>query len=190
MQEKFYFLAPVKAVKVTSQNLQEVAEWCGGSVAQTESRRVPGRMDSYVWVPTPKDTKLSWAFPGMTITKRLVVTVKGEIRATYAIFRRDYFEKNYWESPQEAVEKTWEREAQERMDASMRGPKQVTVNVSVGDAMSDALEKVREEMEKIASEAGIENVTVNVSEEEQAPENPEGSGDNKPEVAFDDAITG
>lgn len=110
MQKQFYFLSPVEVVKVSSQNLQEVAEWCGGKVAQTESRRVPGRLDSYVWVPTPKGSNISWAFPGMFITKRLVVTVKGELRATWAVFRRDYFEKNYFEDPKAAVDKTWELE--------------------------------------------------------------------------------
>jgi len=110
MQKAFYFLSPVEVVKVTSSNLEEVAEWCGGKVAQTESRRVPGRMDSYVWVPTPKGSNISWAFPGMFITKRLVLTMKNELKATWAVFRRDYFEKNYFETPQDAVNKTWELE--------------------------------------------------------------------------------
>jgi hypothetical protein len=109
MQKQFYFLSPVEVVKVTLQNLQEVAEWCGGKVAATESRRVPGRMDSYVWVPTPKGTAISWAFPGMFITKRLVVTEKNEFRVTYAVFRKSYFEKNYFETPTAAVEQTWEK---------------------------------------------------------------------------------
>lgn len=109
MQKQFYFLSPVEVVKVTLQNLHEVAEWCGGKVASTESRRVPGRMDSYVWVPTPKGTAISWAFPGMFVTKRLVRTVKDELRVTYAVFRKDYFEKNYFDSPLAAVEQTWEK---------------------------------------------------------------------------------
>lgn len=107
MQKQFYFLSPVEVVKVTIQNLAEVAEWCGGKVASTESRRVPGRMDSYVWVPTPKGTAISWAFPGMFVTKRLVRTVKDELRVTYAVFRKDYFEKNYFDSPLDAVDETW-----------------------------------------------------------------------------------
>ena len=105
----FAFLSPVQVVKVTTQNLQEVAEWCGGQVASTESRRVPGRQDSYVWVPTPKGTAISWAFPGMFITKRLVRTIKDELRVTYAVFRRDYYEKNYFETPNIAVAQTWEK---------------------------------------------------------------------------------
>lgn len=114
MQKSFYFLSPVEVVKVTSQNLEEVAEWCGGAVHQTESRKVPGRQDSYVWVPTPKGTHISWAFPGMFITKRIVITLKGEIRETWSVFRRDYFEKNYFDDPKAAVDATWERAEQEK----------------------------------------------------------------------------
>lgn len=182
MQEQFYFFAPVKVVKVTSQNLEEVAKWCGGTVAETESRRVPGRMDPYIWVPTPKGTKVSWAFPGMFITKRLVITGKGDLIATWAVFRRDYFEKNYFESPQDAVDQTWERENTEKNKAAKR---QITVNVSVGDAMSDAVEKVREQLEEIAANAGLTNVTVNL-DEQPAVEETEG----EPEKVPEDAITG
>lgn len=107
MQKKFYFLSPVEVVKVTTSNIQEVAAWCGGQVASTESRRVSGRMDQYVWVPTPKGTKISWAFPGMFVTKRLIRTVNDELRITYAVFRRDYFDKNYFDSPTDAVNMTW-----------------------------------------------------------------------------------
>jgi hypothetical protein len=110
MHKQFYFLSPVEVVKVTSNNLAEVAEWCGGRVAEAESNRVKGRMDKYVWVPTPKGSNISWAFPGMFITKRLVVNMKGELKATWAVFRRDYFEKNYFETPNDAVDKTWEIE--------------------------------------------------------------------------------
>lgn len=109
MKTQFYFSAPVEVVKVTNENLAEVAEWCDGKVAATESRRVAGRMDSYVWVPTPKGNSLSWAFPGMYITKRLAVSVKDEIKATYQVFRRDYFSRNFFDSPLEAVENTWEK---------------------------------------------------------------------------------
>ncbi len=114
MQKQFYFLSPVEVVKVTSQNLEEVAVWCGGKVMQTESRKVPGRMDSYVYVPTPKGTNISWAFPGMFITKRIVITLKNEIRETWSVFRRDYFEKNYFDEPLAAVDATWERAHREK----------------------------------------------------------------------------
>lgn len=115
MNKQFYFLSPVEVVKVSKDNLEEVAEWCGGSVQETETRRgKPGTMDKYVHVPVPNERTLSWAFPGMFITRRLVVTVKDEMKFTFAVFKRDYFEKNYFEAPKEAVDKTWEREAQER----------------------------------------------------------------------------
>lgn len=109
MKTQFYVLAPVEVVKVTNENLADVAAWCGGKVAAVESRRVPGRMDSYVWVPTPKGNSISWAFPGMYITKRLVVTIKDEMKYTYQVSRRDYFSRNYFETPTEAIEKTWEK---------------------------------------------------------------------------------
>lgn len=123
MKTQFYFPAPVEVVKVTNENLAEVAEWCGGKVASTESRRVPGRQDSYVWVPTPKGNSISWAFPGMYITKRLVVTVKDEMKATYAVFRRDYFSRNYFDTPTEAVNKTWEKQDKQKSIAACPAPK-------------------------------------------------------------------
>jgi len=158
MNKQFYFLSPVEVVKVTSQNLEEVAEWCGGSVQETESRRVPGRMDKYVLVPTPKDTNISWAFPGMFITKRLVVTVKDELRSTYAVFRRDYFEKNYFDTPKDAADKTWERELSERENNKKNHPargKAEPVTNNVGEALVEAQAKVRE-LEKQAEEAPAE----------------------------------
>jgi hypothetical protein len=151
MHKQFYFLSPVEVVKVTSQNLDEVAEWCGGSVQETESRRVPGRMDKYVLVPTPKDTNISWAFPGMFITKRLVVTVKDELRETYAVFRRDYFEKNYFDTPKQAADKTWERQEVEKKHPRR---KEVVVNVNVGQALVEAQRHVAE-LTKIAEDAGL-----------------------------------
>ena len=123
LQKQFYFTTPVEVVKVTSHNLTEVAEWCGGEVATTESRKVAGRMDSYVWVPTPTGTKISWAFPGMFITKRLVRTITDELRVTYAVYRKDYFHKNYFESPNIAVDETWERQAKEAAKAEKTAPK-------------------------------------------------------------------
>lgn len=137
MQKQFFFLSPVEVVKVTTQNLEEVAEWCGGSVQETESRRHPGRMDKYVLVPTPENTKISWAFPGMFITKRLVLNVKDELRATFAVFRRDYFEKNYFDSPKAAVDRTWEREYAEKNKPAKK-PTEVVVTVNVGQALLEA----------------------------------------------------
>lgn len=116
MQKQFFFLSPVEVVKVTSQNLEEVAEWCGGKIATAESRRTPGKMDPYVWVPTPKGSNISWAFPGMFITKRIVVTMKNELRTTYSVFRKDYFDKNYFDAPLQAVDQTWERYYKEQKE--------------------------------------------------------------------------
>lgn len=109
MKRNFYFPSPVEVVKVTQNNLQEVAEWCGGKVLQTESRRNPGTLDSYVWVPVPKSVRISWAFPGMFITKRVVITVRDEVRTSFAIFKKDYFSANYFDTPKDATDKTWER---------------------------------------------------------------------------------
>lgn len=144
MQTQFYFLSPVEVVKVTSNNLEEVAKWCGGKVAETESRRVKGRMDKYVWVPTPKGNNISWAFPGMFITKRLVVTLKDEFKTTFSVFKREYFGKNYFESPEVAVDQTWEAQQREAEKPKPTAPKrrpEVVVNVNVGDALSKALDK-------------------------------------------------
>jgi len=110
LQTNFYFLSPVEVVRVTPKNLEEVAAWCGGKVHETESRRVEGRMDKYVWVPTPKGSAISWAFPGMFITKRVVITEKNEIKVTYSVFRKDYFNKNYFQTPEVAVTETWDRQ--------------------------------------------------------------------------------
>lgn len=155
MHKQFYFLSPVEVVKVTSQNLAEVAEWCGGSVQETESRRVPGRMDKYVLVPTPKDTNISWAFPGMFITKRLVVTVKDELRETYAVFRRDYFEKNYFDTPKAAADKTWERQVAEKNKPAK--PTEVHVTVNVGEKLLEAQQQL-EKAKELLVEAGVDPI--------------------------------
>lgn len=113
LQTNFYFLSPVEVVRVTPKNLEEVAAWCGGQVAETESRRQEGRMDKYVWVPTPKGSAISWAFPGMYITKRVVITENNELKVTYSVFRKAYFKANYFQSPDLAVQETWDRQQKE-----------------------------------------------------------------------------
>lgn len=187
MQKNFYFLSPVEVVKVSTSNLQEVAEWCGGKVATTESRRVPGRQDSYVWAPTPKGTAISWAFPGMFITKRLVRTIKDELRVTYAVFRRDYFEKNYFDNPTEAVAATWEKgmntpNTQKKANKPSEMPKKrtdpegilahpappamVTINIqSEGDR--DVVEGIEKAVEAL-QEQGVLPLATNPVPEEQA----------------------
>lgn len=115
MQKQFYFLSPVEVVQVTRDNFEEVAEWCGGKVLQAEHKHIPGRVDPYVMVPTPKGSPgTPQAFSGMFVTKRLVKTPKDELRTTFAVFRRDYFEKNYFNTPKDAVDETWEIEAKLR----------------------------------------------------------------------------
>lgn len=173
MNKQFYFLSPVEVVKVTSQNLEEVAEWCGGSVQETESRRVPGRMDKYVLVPTPKDTNISWAFPGMFITKRLVITVKDELRETYAVFRRDYFEKNYFDTPKDATDKTWERQLEEKSKPAKR--KDVKVSNNVGEELVKAQARIAElEAEKtVEVEVNRSAETGQFVSDEVAEENPD-----------------
>jgi hypothetical protein len=172
MNKQFYFLSPVEVVKVTSQNLEEVAEWCGGSVQETESRRVPGRMDKYVLVPTPKDTNISWAFPGMFITKRLVVTVKDELRETYAVFRRDYFEKNYFDTPKDATDKTWERQLEEK---SKPKKKDVKMSNNVGEELVKAQARIKElEAEKtVEVEVNRSAETGQFVSDEEVAEHPE-----------------
>lgn len=138
MQKQFHFLSPIEVVKVTSHNLQEVAEWCGGKVAETPSTHRPGTMDKYVWVPTPKGTTISWAFPGMFVTKRLVRSVKDDLRVTFAVFRRDYFEKNYFASPDEAVTHTWERHFKEEAKKTKPAPKPAAPKNKIkGTSMED-----------------------------------------------------
>lgn len=164
MQKQFYFLSPVEVVKVTLQNLHEVAEWCGGKVASTESRRVPGRMDSYVWVPTPKGTAISWAFPGMFVTKRLVRTVKDELRVTYAVFRKDYFEKNYFDSPLAAVEQTWEKGNKKHKEPKLSEEtpaNNVTINVNVQNKedLPEAVEVIQQTLGGTVVPADEEAVT-------------------------------
>jgi hypothetical protein len=113
MHKQFYFLSPVEVVKVTPQNMEEVAEWCGGKVAQVENKRKPGEMTKFVWVPTPKSSPMPNAYSGMYVTKRVVITVDNQIKTTFSVFRRDYIDKNYFDTPALAVDATWERMAKE-----------------------------------------------------------------------------
>lgn len=141
LNNKFFFSSPVEVVKVTPKNLEEVAEWCGGKVAETESRRVKGRMDPYVWVPTPKGSAISWAFPGMFITRRLAVTEKNELKQTYSVFRKDYITKNFFETVQEAVDQTWERQEREQTKARKKA-RTITVEVPEGVNMATVADMV------------------------------------------------
>jgi len=110
---EFHFTAPVEAVLVTEENMEEVAEWCGGRVWNEDSG-TPGKSDKYVWVETPKSASLNWAYPGMYVTKRVVISMKGEVKVTWSVFRANYFTRNFFETPIEAVDAVWSRERSSR----------------------------------------------------------------------------
>lgn len=107
MDKLLYFPPPVEAVKVTTANIEEVAQWCGGRVCQTERKSEPGSFDTYVWVPTPKGASVFAAYPGMYITKRVSVNTKGNLKESWAVFHRDYFDKNYFQNPVVAIAQVW-----------------------------------------------------------------------------------
>lgn len=151
--KKFYFMSPVQVVKVTTHNIEQAATWCGGTIKTTESRRNPGRSDRYIDVPVPKGAALVMAFPGMFITKRVVINLENEIKVTYGVFRKDFFEKNYWAEPLESVDACWTRlENEEIKPEPIVGFEQnnVTMNIHVanpgdiGKAMEAARKKLLE----------------------------------------------
>ena len=109
MTADFFFPVPIEAVKVTKDNLEEVAKWCGGKVLEAQSRRDPNGTDKYVFVPVAKHVRISWAFPGMYVSKRLYRNKEGELKPTFSVFKRDYFAGNFFETPREAANKTWEK---------------------------------------------------------------------------------
>lgn len=143
LKKQFYFMSPVQVVKVTTHNIEQAAEWCGGKIKTTESRRHPGRTDKYVDVPVPKGAALVMAFPGMYITKRIVISLENEIKVTYAVFRRDYFEKNYFLEPIQSVDACWTRLANEEMPTE-----QAIAHVQVANPgeVGKALEAARKKM--------------------------------------------
>lgn len=153
----FFFTSPVEVVRVTPKNLEEVAEWCGGKVAKVESRKVKGRIDSYVWVPTPDGAKISWAFPGMFITKRLAVTENNELKETFSVFRKDYFNKNYFEDPTVALEDTWGRFQKERNEAARRA-RTVTIELPEGADV----EAAKAEINRLVAPQPVDVVQVTV----------------------------
>lgn len=159
LNNKFFFLSPVEVVKVTPKNFEEVAEWCGGKVAKVESRRVKGRIDQYVWVPTPKGSVISWAFPGMYITKRLAINEKNEIKETFSVFRKDYFGRNYFEDLADAVDKTWERQDRELKKAH-REARTITIVVPEGEDVAETTLKLENLMINIDTMQPVEEITV------------------------------
>jgi hypothetical protein len=99
MESSLYFGPPVEAVQVTTSNMEEVAEWCGGRIASWEKKAQPGREFKYIWVPVPRGTKVYWAYPGMWVVKRKATNSMGVVKTTLAVFHREYFEKNFFENP-------------------------------------------------------------------------------------------
>lgn len=149
--KKFYFMSPVHVVKVTTHNIEQAAEWCDGTIRTTESRRNPGRTDLYIDVPVPKGAALVMAFPGMFITKRIVISLENQIKVTYGVFRRDFFEKNYWAQPIEAVDACWTRLANEEIEETIiPGTAQTTtvMNIHVANPgdVGKALEAARKNL--------------------------------------------
>lgn len=140
----FFFTSPLQVVRVTEKNLDEVAQWCGGKVAKVESRKQKGRVDSYVWVPTPEGSKISWAFPGMYVSRRLAINEMNELKPTYSVFRKDYFRKNYFEDPTLALEATWGRDEKERREAD-RKARTVTIELPEGVDVAAAKAKIIED---------------------------------------------
>lgn len=131
INKQFFFSAPAEVVRVTKNNLHEVAEWCGGKVAETPSKKDPNKMSPYVWVPTPPRTRLTWAFVGMYVTKRLIVGVDGKITESWQVFRRDYFQANFFETPDAAIKGTWEphfKEIGQKTVKTAKGPSEIPVN--------------------------------------------------------------
>lgn len=153
----FFFLSPVEAVKVTPKNLKAVAEWCGGKVDKKKSERVPGRVDSFVVVPTPRGAAISMAFPGMFVTKRLAVNENDDLKATFSVMRRDYFAKNYFETPAAASDATWERQVRDQQVAEAlkvgleNGKIVVNVHGSGGD-MKAMMSEVISSLQMVAGE--------------------------------------
>ena len=100
MQTTYQYSAPVETVRVTKENINEVAEWCGGSIVTKGDKTA-------VLVPTSKNAKISLAFPTMFVTKRIVSTSRKGFVVTFAVFRKEYFAKNYFQDPTMALDKTW-----------------------------------------------------------------------------------
>ena len=155
MQKQFYFLSPVEVVKVTKGNLEDVAKWCGGEIAETPSRRHQGVMDKYVLVPTSSDKKTSTAFPGNFVTRRLVIDQNNKLKETWAVFRRDYFEKNYFQTPAAASDATWERfyaDSSDIVPATRTKPNEQHLTNNLGEAYLAKQRELEARLEKLEKE--------------------------------------
>lgn len=163
--KKSYFMSPVEVVKVSTHNIEQAAKWCGGEIKTTESRRNPGRTDRYIDVPVPKGAALVMAFPGMYITKRIVISLENQIKISFAVFRRDFFEKNYWLEPLDAVDACWTRLANEEMTPELvAGTNQTTavlnVHVASPGDVGKALEAARKALLENTDKAEVSVINV------------------------------
>ena len=88
----------VEAVQVTSQNMVEVAEWCGGTVQTSEEKR-PRK---YILVATvrPMQERQTWAFAGNWVLK----TPQG-----YKIYTNNSFMNGFIKVVEENIEFKMER---------------------------------------------------------------------------------
>lgn len=80
---------PVKVVRITDENIQAVAEWCGGTVKDAGTRGLSGPGDFYIdMIATDHDLRSMrvMAFPGNW------VVVRQNIRAVYPnhMFQNDF----------------------------------------------------------------------------------------------------
>lgn len=167
LKKQFYFMSPVQAVKVTTHNIEQAAEWCGGVIKTTDSRRHPGRTDKYIDVPVPKGGSLVMAFPGMWITKRIVISLEDEIKVSFAVFRRDFFEKNYFLEPVQSVDACWVRLANQDMPVEQAI---VHVNVANPGDVGKALQAAREKMVQAGLPIAVADNVAKEIEQEMASE--------------------
>lgn len=170
---QFYFLSPIQVVKVTPGNLKEVAEWCGGKVERKESNRVKGRVDSYVAVPTPRNATIAMAFAGMYVTKRLAVGEDNTIKETYSVFRRDYFSKNYFDTPSAASDATWERQVTEAASAAAMQQAIETGHITINISGASNPEEVKARIEEALAKGQVVEQHIEIPNRDLSPETDE-----------------
>lgn len=89
LQVKLYQASPVEAVQVAENNLEAVAEWCGGNLSDED--RAKGRIG--VAVGSGWNTRLIYARIGSWVVK--------ESTGTCRVFRNSGFERVFSEVPNE-----------------------------------------------------------------------------------------
>jgi hypothetical protein len=88
------------------------------------------------------------AFPGMFITKRVVVSLENELKVSYGVFRINFFSRNYFQEPIDSVDAHWTRLANEEMKpepVKEGAPSPVVMNIHVANPgeVGKALEAAR-----------------------------------------------